>query len=51
MGASCGNPEGRVEFNALRVRAHYLETMMRMRVLDGGSFDDVSSSDALDALC
>uniref|UniRef100_F1KW75 Cysteine/serine-rich nuclear protein 2 n=1 Tax=Ascaris suum TaxID=6253 RepID=F1KW75_ASCSU len=40
MGASCGNPEGRVEFNALRVRAHYLETMMRMRVLDGGSFDD-----------
>uniref|UniRef100_A0A915AEW6 Cysteine/serine-rich nuclear protein N-terminal domain-containing protein n=1 Tax=Parascaris univalens TaxID=6257 RepID=A0A915AEW6_PARUN len=40
VGASCGNPEGRVEFNALRVRAHYLETMMRMRVLDGSAVDD-----------
>uniref|UniRef100_A0A0M3J958 CSRNP_N domain-containing protein n=1 Tax=Anisakis simplex TaxID=6269 RepID=A0A0M3J958_ANISI len=41
--ASCSNPEGRVEFNAVRVRAHYLETMMRIQVLESNyNFDGVS---------
>ncbi|VDK25356.1 unnamed protein product [Anisakis simplex] len=41
--ASCSNPEGRVEFNAVRVRAHYLETMMRIQVLESNyNFDGVN---------
>ena len=31
---SCRNPRGRVEFNALRVRTHYMQTMMRVRLIE-----------------
>ncbi|VDM40772.1 unnamed protein product [Toxocara canis] len=40
VSTTCNNPEGRVEFNALRVRAHYLETMMRMKVLESSELTD-----------
>lgn len=29
---SCGNPAGRIEFNAVRVRTHYIHTLMKLEL-------------------
>ncbi|KAM3618747.1 uncharacterized protein V6R79_024476 [Siganus canaliculatus] len=48
----CGNVAGRIEFNPLRVRTHYLHTIMKLdlekrRMLIEGSADQYSESDPL----
>ncbi|XP_071941307.1 uncharacterized protein [Antedon mediterranea] len=42
---SCGNVTGRVEFNPIKVRTHFLHTLMRLEVENGKVSEDITDND------